>query len=498
MLASLPIFFESAFTFLLTALTWVGAALAVMLLFGFTIFIHEFGHFIAARLCGLKVDTFSLGFGPAIWQRRIGEIDYKICWIPLGGYVALPQLDPSGMQTIQGDDGSPLRDLPPAIWWKRILVSICGPLGNVVLAIVLALVVWALPPKVADNMVFDGAVIGSVEKDSKAEAGGLRAGDKVISVNGNKIDSWGGFMTECHLGASGATVSVAVSNILDGVVATLDAPVEKSDLGYFVVKGIQEAHFCAVGEIVKGSPAERAGLQLGDVVVSLNGKGIVGVSHAVDILHASGGASQTLGYERNGRREFVDVVPEKLPEGKGEFVIGVTLYKYSVSVPMWMKHRNPVDQIKGDVSSVTRVLSALFAPKQKGETARVGKALSGPIMIVTSLWMTVMSGLIGTLSFVRFLNMNLAMLNLLPIPVLDGGHIVFALWRGVFRREIPAKVVNALVNVFAVLLISMFVLVSLRDVWSMSVIFGGHRGDAEQEQAPEPDPASTNAPALSE
>jgi regulator of sigma E protease len=192
------------------------------------------------------------------------------------------------------------------------------------------------------------------------------------------------------------------------------------------------------------------------------------------------------------------VVPEQLSEGEGEFVIGVTLYKYGVSVPMWMKHRNPVDQIKGDVSSVTRVLSALFAPKQKGETKRVGKALSGPIMIVTSLWMTVMSGLLGTLAFVRFLNMNLAMLNLLPIPVLDGGHIVFALLRGIFRREVPAKVVNALVNVFAVLLIFMFIIVSLRDVWSMSVIFGGSRGGDTQELAAELEPASTNAPALSE
>jgi len=494
----LLMFFETVFAFLVVALTWVGAALAVLFLFGFTIFIHECGHFVAARLCGLQVDTFSLGFGPAIWHRRIGETEYKICWIPLGGYVALPQLDPSGMQTIQGAGGSPLREIPPAVWWKRIIVSICGPLGNVFLAVVLALVIWALPPKVADDMVFDGAVVGNVEKDSQAEAGGLRAGDRVISVNGNQVDSWGSFVTECHLGASGATVSVAVSNILDGVVATRETPVEKSDLGYFVVKGVEEAHLCAVGEIFAASPAERAGLQIGDVIVSLNGKGIVGVSHAVDLIHASEGKTQTLGYERNGRREYADVVPEQLSEGEGEFVIGVTLYKYGVSVPMWMKHRNPVDQIKGDVSSVTRVLSALFAPKQKGETKRVGKALSGPIMIVTSLWMTVMSGLLGTLAFVRFLNMNLAMLNLLPIPVLDGGHIVFALLRGIFRREVPAKVVNALVNVFAVLLIFMFIIVSLRDVWSMSVIFGGSRGGDTQEEAAELEPASTNAPALSE
>jgi len=173
----------SIFDYLTTGLVWAGAAIAVLLLFGFTIFIHELGHFLAARLCGLVVDTFSLGFGPAIWKRRIQGTEYKICWIPLGGYVALPQLDPTGMQTIQGGgDEPPLRNLEPAAWWKRIIVSVCGPLGNVVFGFVLALVIWAVPPKVEDDMKFPGAVVGVVEAGSPAQAAGFRIGDRILTV----------------------------------------------------------------------------------------------------------------------------------------------------------------------------------------------------------------------------------------------------------------------------------------------------------------------------
>ena len=480
----------------LVVLSWIGAAVAVVVVFSFTIFIHEFGHYLAARLCGLKVDAFSIGFGPSIWHKRVNGIDYKIGWFPFGGYVALPQLDPTGMQTIQGSGGEVGESIPPALWWKRIIVSVSGPLGNVLFAIVLAVLVWMLPVGIFDKLKIQGAVIGYVDLGSSAESAKMRPGDRILSVNGNAVDSWGGFLTECHLGASGATVPIAVSNILDGAVATVDAPVEKNDMGYFMVSGLQEAHLCAVASLVPGSPAAKSGLQTNDVVLSINGVGIVSVEHAVGFFHASNGRPQTINYLRNGVNESVVVVPEKLPEGQGKYIIGVTLSKFVISVPMWMQYRNPVDQIKSDVRSVSRVLSALVAPKQKGETGRVAKALSGPVMIVSLMWMTILSGLSGALAFVRFLNINLAILNLLPLPVLDGGHVVFALWRALFRREIPAKVVNGLVNVFAVLLITVFVLITFRDLWSLPQFFGRHHDREGQKQSAPAVSGGTNAPAV--
>ena len=483
---------------LLTYLGWFGAGVAVVLFFSFTIFIHEFGHFIAARLCGLRVDAFSIGFGPAIWRKKINGTDYKISWIPFGGYVALPQLDPSGMQTIQGSDGAPLVDIPAAAWWKRIIVSISGPIGNMLLAFVLALIVWAIPPNVADDMKFDGAVAGYVLPDSDAEASGLRAGDKILSVNGNTVSSWSEFMTECHLDAVDNKVSLAVSNLLDGATATLAVPVQKSKLGHFSIADIEAGHFCAVGGFGTNSPAESAGLKVGDVIMSVNGTSVMGINQAIGLIMHSGGVPLSIGYMRDGRHDSVQILPSPNPDGSGTYLMGVVLSPYSVSGPPWTQYRNPLDQIKGDATSVMRVLRALVAPKEKGETARVGKALGGPIMIVTSMWLTMLSGLAGALSFVRFLNVNLAMLNLLPLPVLDGGHIVFALWRGLFRREIPAVVINALVNVFAVLLIGIFLLISMRDVWSLPILFGGSRDKAKQEQTQNSEPVAPDQPVPSE
>ena len=487
----------SIFDYLTTGLVWAGAAIAVLLLFGFTIFIHELGHFLAARLCGLVVDTFSLGFGPAIWKRRIQGTEYKICWIPLGGYVALPQLDPTGMQTIQGGgDEPPLRNLEPAAWWKRIIVSVCGPLGNVAFGVVLALLVWAVPPEVADDLKFDGAVVGKVEADSAAEAAGFRVADRVLAVNGREVGTWGAFVTETHLSTADGFVQVTVSNRLDGVVAELKAPTEKGRLGHLVVKGLEEAHRCAIAEVVPGMPADQSGLFPMDLLMSIDGREIHSVDHAIAMISASAGRPLVIDYEHDGVQNALSVTPRQNEEGVWQ--VGLHLAQYVVSVPMWMQFRHPLDQIKGDVASVKRVLVALGTRKQ---VAKVGTALSGPIMIVSSLWLTVLSGIAGTLCFVRFLNINLAILNLLPLPVLDGGHIVFALWRGIFRREVPAKLVNALVNVFAVLLICVFIFISFRDVWSLNRIFGRDREKPAAEQSVEPVEAdesssSESAPAV--
>ena len=151
---------------------------------------------------------------------------------------------------------------------------------------------------------------------------------------------------------------------------------------------------------------------------------------------------------------------------------GLSPIVVNASVPQWAVHRTPGAQLKGDAKAIWRILGPLVGKHHKGERARIGKALGGPVMILSSMWLWLLSSFTATLAFVRFLNVNLAIINLLPIPVLDGGHVVFALWRGIFRREIPPRVLNALVNLFALLIIGLFLYLCFHDVWSMAKLFG--------------------------
>ena len=182
------------------------AGLAVALLFSLAIFIHELGHFLAAKWFGLQVDTFAIGFGPSLWKRKINGVEYKIGVILFGGYVALPQLDPSGMEKIQGstddknasdeDKHEDERELPDIAAWKRIVVSVAGPFGNVVLAVLLAFIIYWVPA--ARTGIVD-TLVGVVVETSEAWKAGLRAGDRILEVNGEKVDTWMGTVSYTHL-----------------------------------------------------------------------------------------------------------------------------------------------------------------------------------------------------------------------------------------------------------------------------------------------------------
>ena len=188
--------FESSLVLWCFRILW---AVGALLLFGVAVIVHEFGHFLAAKLLGFQVDAFSVGFGPAIWKRKIGGVVYRVGWIPLGGYVALPQLDPSEMDAIQGKNAEGGRPpAPPVAPWKRIVVAVAGPLGNVVLAVVVAVAIYLF--STPENFGGVGVTVGRVGPE--ASAAGLQVGDTFVSLNGNKVTCWNEVTIECILGAS--------------------------------------------------------------------------------------------------------------------------------------------------------------------------------------------------------------------------------------------------------------------------------------------------------
>jgi len=479
-----------------------------VLLFGFSIFVHELGHFLMALRCGMVVDTFSLGFGPALWKRKIRGIVYKIAWIPFGGYVALPQLDPTGMATIQGsgdrdqepehgrqkaeDKGQgpegkpaePARQLPPISAGRKILVSIAGAMGNMVFAILVAWVIYLSPYEPPKG----SPTVGYVKSDSAAHEAGLRAGDRLVAVNGRPVNSWLDFMTESHLGA-GAGKSV-VKFISNGEEKTAAIPLVKTDMGVYVIDGIAKVTTCKLFKVSPNSVAETAGLKAGDAIRTLNGNPVLSTAQFMDLIRSLGDQEVKLTVERGDQTIALSVVPKYDPKEK-KAMIGVGPFDVD-DIVGWMQYKSPWDQIKYDAMGIVRILQALGTPKESKQAA---EGLGGPVLILLALWASIKISFLNGLGFIRFLNVNLAILNLLPIPVLDGGHVVFSLWEGITRRRVHPRVVNTLVNVFATLLIGAMLILTYRDiVYRLPRFLGFGRGGDKAKTAVE---AVTNNPPAS-
>ena len=378
--------------FLITVL----AIVACILLFSFAIFIHEFGHFLAAKLLGFQVDTFSIGFGPALWKKKIKGVEYRISAIPFGGYVALPQLDPAGTAGVQGSqteggkeekvEESDAAPIAPMANWKKIVVAFAGPFGNMVLAVVLAFALSAVP----------GAHFGILS----AEIGGL----------------------------------------------------------------------------VDGGPAAKSGMQVGDVVRSVNGNAVKTWTDMMTEVQIAGERAAEFVVERGGTNVVLTITPER-DAVTGGCLIKALSTTNAVRCAAWMPDRSPLRQLAWDAGSMARVLKALVTPKESGAAA---KSLGGPVMIAEGLYHQVRSDGWDALGFLRFLNVNLAVLNLMPIPVLDGGLILFSLIALIFRRPVPRKVVDGLSIVFMYLFLALMLTLVWRDV-ARSRRMSKARGEFEKE-----------------
>jgi regulator of sigma E protease len=347
------------------------AIAACVLLFSFAIFIHEFGHFLAARWRGLKVDAFSIGFGPVLWKKVHNGVEWRISAIPFGGYVAIPDVDPEGTAKVQGSEcGKGEMDGKSATPLDSIIVAAAGPLGNVVLAVVLAVLLAVVPGAKFGEM---PALIGEVPAGGPACEAGMKAGDRVVSVGGVPVRTWTEMQTEVQISG--------------------------------------------------GKPTE--------FVVERESAGKVSLT----------------------------IVPKR-HEASGAYFIYALSTTNQVKTAAWMPARNPLKQLQWDVMNIVRVLKALVTPK---ESKAAAQALGGPVMIAQGLYTQVRNDVWDAFGFLRFLCINLAMLNLLPIPVLDGSIIMFSFIELVTRRRLSGKFINLLTRIFMCLLIAAMLFLVYRD-----------------------------------
>ncbi|MCF7853419.1 MAG: RIP metalloprotease RseP [Candidatus Pacebacteria bacterium] len=446
------------------------ATIVVVLFFlGLCIFVHELGHLLVALWCGLHVERFSLGFGKKIWGFWHNKVEYIVSMLPFGGYVALPQLDPTD-EPVDRDGNR----LPQARPMARILTAFSGPFSNIAFGFLLgSLVFWAGVYRPAPR---DEYVVHSVEESSPEYAAGLRAGDRIVKVNGKPVtDGWGQLVQTIAL-SKGKVDLLVESDGQREQITYKPAPNPKYEgLGYPLFEIRTPT---VVQRVQKNMPAAQAGIQTGDRILSVNGTPVASPYAFMKTMWESEGEPLTITLQRDGETYTVHDIRGVPREADGEtyHIIGAV-----VDEPKILKHMSPWAQFVNVVTTTRDTLASLVSPKSLVKP----RHMSGPVGIVQVNYLMIRhGGWRQGLFFVVFVSFSLALINLLPIPVLDGGHILFAVLELASGRRVPTRVAHAIQLAFAALIISFMLYITFFDIKRVSGrLFPGDGGNSTEEMS---------------
>ena len=434
----------------------------IVVFFGGSIFVHELGHFLAARRRGVKVTRFSIGFGPAIWNWTGKDgVEYRLSWIPLGGYVALPQL--ADLAAIEGESEQS-EPLPPISYNTRMIVFAAGAFFNVLFAFMLASILWVVGQPTSEEL--STTRIGYIAKTitlsdgtivpSPALQAGLLVGDTIRAIDGTKVADWPELLQTLVMSSGVASDGQrrAVFTI-ERAGKPFDLPVYPRLSGEENIRriGIIYAYTPIVASVPEKSFAHTIGLQAGDRMMELDRQHLLNMATLLDAMQEQPARAFTLVVERG--TELVEMkVPADRPKDTPAW-LGAT-YRTSFG----LKHTDPFTQIYSQVVMTVRTLWSLIHPQSDIGISK----LSGPIGISKIDWDASEAGIRYVLWIAILVNVNLAIFNLLPIPVLDGGHMLFATIGRLRGKALPVNFIAAAQSVFIVLLFSMIIYVSVFDV----------------------------------
>ncbi len=392
--------------------------LAFIAALGIIVFVHELGHLVVARLCKIRVLVFSLGFGPRLWGRRRGETDWRVSAIPLGGYVRLAGEDPTEAQLPGSFHAHPR--------WQRILVYLGGPFANGVLAVAIFTGVFMVGLDLPLLQEIP-TVVGSTEPGSPAEAAGFVAGDRIRSIDGRAVSGWQDVVLEIGQ-AAGRTITVEVDRAGDRLtLAVLPVASGKYQLGEI---GLYPRVLPRIAEVMPDSPAAAAGLASGDELRGVDGSPISDPSDFVARIAARPQEPTTIEVVRQGAVQQIEVTPA-LVEGKGRIGVRLTLarsYPFPAAVAQSFAYcRAIVDQTFDMLGRLVR----------REMPAR--NALHGAVEIAAVSGEAARQGLGTLFHVIGLISVSIGLLNLFPIPLLDGGQITVLLVESLIRRDLPLR-----------------------------------------------------------
>ncbi len=436
---------------------------------GILVFIHEFGHFAAAKLCGMRADVFAIGFGKRLfgWNKLTGftfgdlpkdfdgegHTDYRLSLLPLGGYVKIAGMVDESFDTEFADQEPKPYEFRARPTYQKVIVITAGVLMNLLLAL---MVFWGA------NF-FHGkpyretTTIGYVEPNTGASSLGIKAGDKILDINGTPVKNWED-VTNDLIRSIGKTTTLKLSS--GSETKTIEAPnnsVFSAETGeiYILPTGVRPL----IGDVLPGSPAEKAGVKPGDIFLKLDGQQLYSSKEATAIISGNKGKQIPLEVLRGKDTVKLAVIPG------ADGMIGVGINEVFTGPVKYDTYGFFESFYYGwtDIVNYTDLTFNMLGKVIKGQIA-FGKAFGGPIKIAQFAVRSADNGFVSFLGFLALLSLSLAIINILPFPVLDGGHLVIILIEGILKREIPIKVKIAIQNTGFVILLLLMAFIIYNDI----------------------------------
>lgn len=438
------------------------------------VFIHEFGHFAAAKMSGMRVDAFAIGFGYRLFGYNKksgfsygplakdfdceGNTDYRLCLLPLGGYVKIAGMVDESMDTSFAESEPKPWEFRSKSTGKKVFVITAGVAMNLLLAVA---IFWG------SNFFYGKqytktTTIGAVHQGSAAELAGFQSHDKILSVNGTPVNYWEDIRIEVFINTMGKDLKVKVKRNNEDVwlsVPRKKIPADESKGMFLTTENLKPV----VGDVLKNSKADSAGVKINDILLKIDNVELVSVEQTIQTISSSKGNTLSLAVLRDKDTVALSVTPNN--DGK----IGILLGGYIYLGPTERIAYGAFESIALSVKDIARMTELTFVMLKNVITGKIemGKAFGGPIRIAQFAARSADSGLSSFLMFLALLSLNLAIINILPLPVLDGGHLIVILIEGFIKRELPIKVKIAIQNTGLVLFFLLTAFIIYNDLLNM-------------------------------